>query len=74
MGQFALKAGVSREVGFYALVLGLGDISVLDGTTSEVHMREDLEGIETVGRYVQGEGKEDSERTMMEFRRFIGQI
>ncbi|KAF3393211.1 hypothetical protein DPV78_010087 [Talaromyces pinophilus] len=37
------KAGISVAAALYALVMSLGKVSVLDGTKSEVHMKEDLE-------------------------------
>ncbi|KUL85148.1 hypothetical protein ZTR_06239 [Talaromyces verruculosus] len=36
------KAGISVAAALYALVMSLGKVSVLDGTKSEVHMKEDL--------------------------------
>ncbi|KAK8094522.1 hypothetical protein PG997_001207 [Apiospora hydei] len=49
--------GVSRETAFYALVLGLRGISILDGTKSEEHMRADVEGIKQIERWADGEGR-----------------
>ncbi|KAK1688591.1 aldo/keto reductase [Colletotrichum godetiae] len=54
--QVAKGAGVSDEVAFYGLVLGLRGVSVLDGTTNEVRMKEDLEGVEEVMAWVEGGG------------------
>lgn len=55
--KLADSAGVSNPAAAYSLILGLGNISILDGTTSETHMREDLAGIETVGAYADGSGR-----------------
>ena len=52
------KVGVSEAVALYALVLGLGQrMSVLDGTTREERMREDLERVEKVGAWAEREGE-----------------
>ncbi|KAK8133949.1 NADP-dependent oxidoreductase domain-containing protein [Apiospora sp. TS-2023a] len=63
--------GVSRETAFYALVLGLRGTSILDGTTSEEHMRADLEGIRRIERWADGEGREMWEDTLNSFKRLI---
>lgn len=41
-------AGVSPAVALYGLVLGLGNVSILDGTTNGGRMKEDLEGVERI--------------------------
>ncbi|WYZ37512.1 hypothetical protein EsH8_II_001018 [Colletotrichum jinshuiense] len=56
VGSVAAGAGVSNEVAMYGLVLGLGGVSVLDGTTNEVRMKEDLEGVEKVAAWAEGDG------------------
>ena len=43
--QVAQVVGVSKEVGLYLCVMGLGKIVVLNGTTSEERMSEDLDGL-----------------------------
>ncbi|KAK7921120.1 hypothetical protein PG985_009142 [Apiospora marii] len=63
--------GVSRETVFYALVLGLRGTSVLDGTTSEEHMRADLEGIKRIERWAAGEGREMWEDALDSFKQLI---
>lgn len=40
-GRFSLQ----KEVAFYLLVLGLGNISIVNGTTSEEHMQTDLQKV-----------------------------
>lgn len=52
----AEKAGVEIAAAYYALVMGMEGIIVLDGTTNEAHMKEDLEGLEKVGLWAEGEG------------------
>ncbi|KAH7040486.1 NADP-dependent oxidoreductase domain-containing protein [Microdochium trichocladiopsis] len=71
----AFKNGeVSREVAYYSLVLGLEGITILDGTTSEVHMREDLDGVDAVGRFAASEeGRVVWEECLAEFKALIGE-
>lgn len=65
---------ISKEAAYYSLVLGLRGITILDGTTSESHMREDLTGIEAVGRFAgSAEGKGAWEACLDEFKTFIGE-
>ncbi|KAI0017525.1 putative aldo-keto reductase [Xylariomycetidae sp. FL0641] len=45
VGSVAKKYGVDREVAFYVLILCLGDTQVLNGTTKEHRMREDLDAV-----------------------------
>ena len=68
----ATDAKVSREIALYSLVLGLEHTVILDGTTKESTMREDLEGI----RATQIFAKEHSERwaqILKEFKGLIGE-
>ncbi|KAK8086997.1 NADP-dependent oxidoreductase domain-containing protein [Apiospora phragmitis] len=66
--------GVSRETAFYALVLGLRGTSVLDGTTSEEHMRADLEGIKQIERWADGKGRQMWEDQLQCFKRLIQEV
>lgn len=50
VGRVAAGAGVERETAWYALLLAM-DVVVLNGTTSESHMRGDLEGLEKVKKW-----------------------
>jgi diketogulonate reductase-like aldo/keto reductase len=70
VGELAKEVGVGKEVALYALVGGLG-IEVLNGTTDGGHMREDLEGIEKVGVWKEGNG-EAWNGLMEEFRGIVG--
>ena len=45
VGKVGERVGVGRAVALYGLVVGLGDVSVLCGTTNGERMREDLEGV-----------------------------
>lgn len=72
--RLAENAGVSNAVALYALVIGLEGVSVLDGTTNEEHMKEDLEGLEIVGKWAEADGKEKWEAMMAQFRGLIDDI
>lgn len=52
------SAGVALAPAYLALLAGLGGLVVLNGTTDEEHMREDIEGVKIVGRWAEGEGEE----------------
>ncbi|TLS20917.1 uncharacterized protein PpBr36_10817 [Pyricularia pennisetigena] len=70
--RVAEACGVDPAVAQYALVLGLGGISILDGTTDRSHMVADLEGIDRVGRWIaEDEGKKAWEECLVEFRGII---
>lgn len=57
VGQLAEKVGVEAPVALYALVLGLGKVSVLNGTTNQQRMEEDLKGVEKVIEWAEAEPK-----------------
>ena len=46
--RVATELQVVKEIAFYLLVLGLGKISIVNGTTSEEHMKIDLERITAI--------------------------
>jgi hypothetical protein len=59
----------------YCLVMGLGNVTVLDGTTNEQRMRGDVEGMEKVGKWIEKEeGKEVWEEALKEFKKLVGDI
>lgn len=72
--ELAKEAGVSVQVALYVLVVGLEKVTVLDGTTNEARMVEDLEGLARVGRWAEGEGKEEWERILEVFKELIGEL
>ncbi|KAL2109891.1 hypothetical protein VUR80DRAFT_1859 [Thermomyces stellatus] len=72
VGRVAEETGVSRPVAMYALLLGFENFAVLDGTTSQDHMKEDLEGLEKVGRWMDGEGKQVWVECLKEFKELMG--
>jgi diketogulonate reductase-like aldo/keto reductase len=55
----------------YALVLGLDGTSVLNGTTNEGRMKNDLERLEVVGKLIEGEWKEKWATWLTAFKRLI---
>ena len=67
VGEVSKAAGVGTVPAYYSLVLGLEGMTILDGTTDEGHMKEDLEGIETVAKWAEGEGKEVWKASLGEF-------
>ncbi|SPO03432.1 related to D-xylose reductase II,III protein [Cephalotrichum gorgonifer] len=72
VAEVAAGAGVGREVAMYALLLGFDHFVVLDGTTSGEHMREDLEGLEKVGGWADGEGAELWKACVADFKVLMG--
>jgi diketogulonate reductase-like aldo/keto reductase len=46
VARFSEEFKVTKEVAFYILVLGLGKISIVSGTTSEEHMKLDIEKLQ----------------------------
>jgi len=85
MGKKAVKdvAGVLQSLGvgdesevvaLYGLVIGLEGICVLDGTTREERMSGDLRGLDVLGKWAEGEGKERWEEAIREFKGVIGEV
>lgn len=72
VGKVAQGAGVGAAPAYYALVLGLDGLTVLDGTTNEQHMQEDLLGIEKVGMWAEGEGKLEWGAALADFESLLG--
>ncbi|KAL7623852.1 hypothetical protein AAE478_005408 [Parahypoxylon ruwenzoriense] len=67
-------ADVELPVSMYSLVLGLEGTAVLDGTTNEVHMKDDLQGIGIVNDYAQSErGQSTWLECLGEFKKLIGE-
>ncbi|KAI0378275.1 Aldo/keto reductase [Hypomontagnella monticulosa] len=70
----ASSANIDLPVAFYVLVLGLKGTAVLNGTTSEQHMRDDLKGIETVNEFIQSQqGQPIWAKCLGEFKALIGE-
>ncbi|KAI1431845.1 putative aldo-keto reductase [Xylaria sp. CBS 124048] len=72
--QLAQSAGISAPVALYALVLGLEGTTILDGTTSEEHMAEDLKVTEVVNGFAQSEaGQATWTGCLGKFKALIGE-
>ena len=70
VADLAEKVRVSEAVALYALVLGLGKVSVLNGTTNAERMREDVAGVQKVAAWAEKEA--EAWREMMgKFRELI---
>lgn len=70
----AEKAGVEKVAAYYALVLGLEGVTVLDGTTTESHMKDDLEGIQKVSSWAESDGATEWHSALKEFKQSIGEV
>ncbi|KAG6033629.1 hypothetical protein E4U19_006346 [Claviceps sp. Clav32 group G5] len=68
----AKKAEVDPVAAYYTLVIGLGSMSVLDGTSNLAHMEQDLEGLEKIGIWAEREGRDDWEAALTAFKEIIG--
>lgn len=77
LGKELVGLGVHDEeadvLALYALVLGLKNVSVLDGTTQEERMRGDLEGMGKVGEWIDGHGQQKWEELLGAFKGIIGE-
>lgn len=71
VAELVKGAGVGKEVALYALVMSL-DVAVLNGTTNEARMKEDLEGIRRVDEWADGNEREWV-KIKNGFRRAIGE-
>lgn len=71
LGKLGVVEGERKVLALYGLVLGLEGVTVLDGTTREERMRGDLEGLELLGKWVDGEGKGKWEGLVEDFRKVI---
>lgn len=72
--EIAEKVGVPTAVAYYALVLGLEGLAILDGTTNEQHMKDDLEGIRVVGTWAEGVGQEAWSSALGNFKELIKEV
>ena len=69
MGEVAKEIGTTREMALYMLVMGLGDVSVLNGTTNQGRMRDDLAGLEKWREWITGVGSGAKWESWMEWVR-----
>ena len=73
VAKVARALGTSHQVAFYTLVGGLEGVTVVNGTKSEMHMREDMDGLRNWEEWVQEETNGVTWREWMhEFSRFVG--
>ena len=73
VAMVAKEAGVEGAAAYFALVLGLDGVTVLDGTTQEKHMTDDLEGIEKVGVWAESSGAGKWAEALADFKRLISE-
>ena len=67
------ELGISLESAWYALIILGADVVVLNGTTSQQHMREDLECLERVDRWRKTpQGKRVWDRCFEGFKALVG--
>lgn len=67
------ELGISLEAAWYALIILGADVVVLNGTTSQQHMREDLECLERVDRWRKTpQGKKVWDRCFEGFKALVG--
>ena len=71
--ELSQRAKVEEAVALYALVLGLKNMTVLIGTKTEERMVGDLMGVEMVGEWSRGPGKQEWEDFMQRFREMLGE-
>ncbi|PVH77794.1 Aldo/keto reductase [Cadophora sp. DSE1049] len=68
-----VERGEEKAVALYGLVVGLGGVSILNGTTNMGRMVGDLKGLEVLRVLVEGEWEERWERWMRDFKGVIGE-
>lgn len=66
------RLGLERDEAYFALVLGLGGMTILTGTKTPETMRRDLQGVETVALWAAGEGRMEWDMLVDEFRNIVG--
>ena len=71
--EMAMSLEVSREVALYLLVMGLGEVSVLNGTTNLHRMSEDLKGLKTGNEWARrGRNAEEWSIFIQAFKKLVG--
>lgn len=70
--QLAAQANISPAAALYTLVMGLGDITVLNGTKNQGRMEEDLAAPKKVEEFTQAQ-PEQWQHLLDEFRGLIGE-
>jgi diketogulonate reductase-like aldo/keto reductase len=76
MSEALDKVGVQdpTTVALYSLVIGLNGTCVLDGTTNDGRMKSDLEGLEVMGRLIEGEWRGRWAQWLGDFKKMIGEL
>lgn len=69
--QLARQAQISPAAALYTLVMGLGDIAVLNGTTNEGRMKEDLAAPLAVEEFIKTH-PDQWQQVLTEFRKMVG--
>ncbi|KAK5266655.1 hypothetical protein LTR99_007265 [Exophiala xenobiotica] len=72
VGALANQIGVGPQSVLYCLVLGLGNITILNGTKSSKHMQEDWDAVQKVTRFAESYPQQ-WENAVAGFRALIGQ-
>lgn len=72
VASVAEKLGFEKEVAFYVLILSLGDVQVLDGTTRAERMKADLTAITAV--FNDGDLLRDLEPSVTEFKKLLWKL
>ncbi|KAK4950537.1 hypothetical protein LTR28_007042 [Elasticomyces elasticus] len=70
--MLAAQLGIEPAVALYGLVVGLGNITILNGTTSTVRMRKDLKGVKAIEKWAAAEPSK-WEELMSAFKKIIGE-
>ncbi|KAJ5182418.1 hypothetical protein N7492_000034 [Penicillium capsulatum] len=70
--QLAARVNISPAAALYALVMGLGHITVLNGTKNETRMKEDLAAPSKVGEFAQAQAGQ-WQQLLVGFRGLIGE-
>ncbi|ROW00297.1 hypothetical protein VMCG_07254 [Cytospora schulzeri] len=75
MGEVSSAVGISRHFSMYLCVLGLGEyMSIVGGPKSEVHMKENIEGLAKFERWlVQGQNRTVWDGYVAQFKTMIGE-
>ncbi|PFH58411.1 hypothetical protein XA68_13708 [Ophiocordyceps unilateralis] len=71
VAHVAQMAGVQLIPAYFSLVMSLGNIAILDGTTREVSMKSDLEGVDKVRDWALGQGATEWQAAVEVFRAML---
>ena len=71
--QLASQLDISTAAALYCLVLGLGNTTILNGTTNQQNMLDDWKAIQEAGKYAKT-SPEGWSRHMASFKRLIGDV